>query len=254
MSFSDSNVVSGMTCPTEQAVLANVHRSLFPSIVGGRQLRRTRDGSAGLLLLRLFVLCLFRRLWRAGRGSQEKLPLCSLLAFEQICFYRSGSLLGYHDFSAGCGVYPAGNAPTEYLKQLISESEQEEVHWLMTDDNYEYYLSLVTSDLATVLFLGIVQATFTIDSFRKQLVQHDIIGFNGFDDVSRSRHHDVIIIISYNAPNRYDDISSTKVCKWKDLMTSSSAETCKLLNLVYRDKSLDNKELFIHLPQEEICR
>ncbi|KZV13908.1 Cystathionine beta-synthase family protein isoform 1 [Dorcoceras hygrometricum] len=107
---------------------------------------------------------------------------------------------------------------------------------------------------ATVLFLGTVQATFTIDSFRKQLVQHDIVGFNGFDDVSRSRHHDVIIIISYNAPNRYDDVSSTKVCKWKDLMTSSVLKLAELLNLVYRDKSLDSKELFIRLLQGKICR
>ncbi|KZV51406.1 hypothetical protein F511_20570 [Dorcoceras hygrometricum] len=39
---------------------------------------------------------------------------------------------------------------------------------------------------------------------------------------------------------RYDDVISTDICKW--------------LNLVYRDKSLNSKELFIHLLQEEICR
>ncbi|KZV54063.1 root phototropism protein 3-like [Dorcoceras hygrometricum] len=90
--------------------------------------------------------------------------------------------------------------------------------------------------------------------FRKQLAQHDIVCINGFDDVSHSRHHDVIIIFSYNAPNRYDDISSTEVGKWIDMMTSSVLKLAKLLNLVYRDKSLDSKEVFIHLLQEEICR
>ncbi|KZV15599.1 hypothetical protein F511_20194 [Dorcoceras hygrometricum] len=45
--------------------------------------------------------------------------------------------------------------------------------------------------------------------------------FNGFDDVSHSRHHDITIIFSYDVPNRYDDVSSTKSCKWKDMMTSS---------------------------------
>ncbi|KZV26737.1 cinnamoyl-CoA reductase 1 [Dorcoceras hygrometricum] len=36
----------------------------------------------------------------------KEAALCSLLAFEQICFCRSG----YHDFYAGRGVDPAGNA------------------------------------------------------------------------------------------------------------------------------------------------
>ncbi|KZV41420.1 hypothetical protein F511_12148 [Dorcoceras hygrometricum] len=91
-------------------------------------------------------------------------------------------------------------------------------------------------------------------SFRKKLAQHVIVCINEFDDVSHSRHHDVIITFSYNSPNRYDDISSTEVGKWIDMMTSSVLKLAKLLNLVYRDKSLDSKELFIHLLQEEICR
>ncbi|KZV53967.1 hypothetical protein F511_19507 [Dorcoceras hygrometricum] len=94
-------------------------------------------------------------------------------------------------------------------------------------------------------------------TFRKQLAQHDIVCLNGFDDVSHSkitRHHDVTIIFNFNDLNRHDDVSSAKSCKWKDMMTSSVLIFRKWLNLVYCDKSLDSKEMFIHLLQGKICR
>ncbi|KZV50055.1 hypothetical protein F511_34367 [Dorcoceras hygrometricum] len=68
---------------------------------------RRKSGSAGLLLLRLFVPYLFRRLAIIWKNIAKEAFMCTLLAFEQICFFRSG----YHGFSVGRGVDPAGNAP-----------------------------------------------------------------------------------------------------------------------------------------------
>ncbi|KZV54894.1 hypothetical protein F511_31317 [Dorcoceras hygrometricum] len=113
----------------------------------------------------------------------------------------------------------------ETLELGVSATAQEEraicIDKLTRQILKQYYLSLVTPDFATVLFLETVQVTFTIDSFRKQLVQHDIVCFNRFDDVSHSRHHDVTIIFSYEVLNRNDDVSSAEICKWIDMMTSS---------------------------------
>ncbi|KZV53083.1 hypothetical protein F511_15830 [Dorcoceras hygrometricum] len=75
MSFSDLDVVSGMTCPSERAVLGSSDEQ--------------KSGSAGLLLWRRFVLYLFRRLGLSWKKIAKEDFSCSLLAFEQIFFYRS---------------------------------------------------------------------------------------------------------------------------------------------------------------------
>ncbi|KZV22887.1 ubiquitin-protein ligase [Dorcoceras hygrometricum] len=46
----------------------------------------SKGGSAGLLLLRRFVLYLFRRLAISWKKIAKEATLCSLLEFEQICF------------------------------------------------------------------------------------------------------------------------------------------------------------------------
>ncbi|KZV30183.1 hypothetical protein F511_04222 [Dorcoceras hygrometricum] len=52
------------------------------------------------------LLAIQMRLELSWKNIAKEAPLCSLLAFEKICFCRSG----YHDFSTGRGVDPAGNA------------------------------------------------------------------------------------------------------------------------------------------------
>ncbi|KZV41730.1 ferrochelatase-2, chloroplastic-like [Dorcoceras hygrometricum] len=49
----------------------------------------SKSGSAGLLLLRHFVVYLFRRLAFSWKKITKEAALCSLLAFEQICFCHS---------------------------------------------------------------------------------------------------------------------------------------------------------------------
>ncbi|KZV14322.1 putative DNA primase large subunit [Dorcoceras hygrometricum] len=93
--FSDSRFgVSRMTCPVE--TVDSVRRR-FERTVEDSDL--SKSGSVGLLLLRRLVLYLFRRFWRAGKGSQEEASLCSLLAFRLFEVCRSGSMLG---FRSGC--------------------------------------------------------------------------------------------------------------------------------------------------------
>ncbi|KZV25043.1 filament-like plant protein 1-like [Dorcoceras hygrometricum] len=89
------------------------------------------------------------------------------------------------------------------------------------------------------------------DSFRKQLVQLDIVFFNRFDDVSHSRISDIMTSPSYSATTFPTDMMTSAVLRYDDVI---SAEICKWLNLVYCDKSLNSKELFIHLLQGKICR
>ncbi|KZV19723.1 hypothetical protein F511_34952 [Dorcoceras hygrometricum] len=78
----------------------------------------------------------------------------------------------------------------------------------------QYYLSLLTPDFATVLFLETVQVTLTIDSFRKQLVQLDIVCFNRFDDVSHSRISDIMTSPSYSATTFPTDMMTSAVLKF----------------------------------------
>ncbi|KZV39626.1 hypothetical protein F511_33815 [Dorcoceras hygrometricum] len=78
----------------------------------------------------------------------------------------------------------------------------------------QYYLSLVTPDFATVLFLETVQVTLTIDSFRKQLVQHDIVCFNRFDDVNHSRISHIMTSPSYSTTTFPTDMMTSAVLKF----------------------------------------
>ncbi|KZV27886.1 hypothetical protein F511_26222 [Dorcoceras hygrometricum] len=119
MSFSDSDVVSGMTCPSERAVLVLRRRLVIARCVSLLfteayilQLPAVdssdgcESGSAGLLLLGRFVLYLFRRLVSSWKKIAKEAALGSLLAFEQIFFCRSGSLLGKFYFRP-CALFRA---------------------------------------------------------------------------------------------------------------------------------------------------
>ncbi|KZV19154.1 hypothetical protein F511_10045 [Dorcoceras hygrometricum] len=58
---------------------------------------RSKSGRAGLLLSRLFFLYLFRRLGVSSKRIVKEATLCSLLAFEQICFSVQVSDLSARD-------------------------------------------------------------------------------------------------------------------------------------------------------------
>ncbi|KZV54324.1 F-box protein-like [Dorcoceras hygrometricum] len=64
--FSDSDLSSGMMCPSSSD--------------------RSKTGSTGLLLSRPFFLYLFRRLGVSSKRITKEATFCSLLAFEQISF------------------------------------------------------------------------------------------------------------------------------------------------------------------------
>ncbi|KZV24346.1 hypothetical protein F511_16918 [Dorcoceras hygrometricum] len=84
----------------------------------------SKSGSAGLLLLRRFVLYLFRRLWRAGRGSKEKLPcvVCYHLsrfssAVQVACWVSVSSYIAVSDLVARDRL--CGNCSSELCVVLV---------------------------------------------------------------------------------------------------------------------------------------